>query len=237
MPAKTPPLICVICAVLIFVPVFASAQTENQKPVSLADLARQQRAKNNNEDKQKAKVYSNEDLPEHPPGAKPTASAEVNSDAGKGTEKENTGADTKPNASGSEPHDEKYFRKKMDGLRADLESDKKRLAAARLAKDEHEKDIPIDAQIVRHLDPNAPNQNTPVTDSAQAPPAVEPGESIAVKKYNSEQQFSKDAWQAEERRLNNNIGGLEKKIATDEEKISALVVRCRHENCQPGWIR
>jgi len=237
MSSKTALWVCALCAGFIFVPVIAGAQTENQKPISLADLARQQRAKNNKDDKQKGKVYSNEDLPEHPSDAKPTKSAEVNSDGGKEAEKENTEADAKPKASSSEPHDEKYFRKRMDEFRSNLESDKKRLAAAREAKDEHEKDIPLDARIVRHSDPNAPNQNTPVIDAAQAPPAVEAGESVAVKKYNSDQHFSKDAWQTEERRLNDNIRSQENNIATDEEKISTLVIQCRHENCQPGWIR
>src|SRR4029077_18348223 len=106
-------------------------------------------------------------------------------------------------------------------------SDKKRLAAARQAIDEHEKDLPPNTVLVSQSDSNAPIKNNSlvidptidgriVVDPPHAPPPLDPFQPAVVKKDN----WTKDTWEAEEQRLADNIGSLEEKIATDEEKIS-----------------
>jgi len=115
MSSKTTTFACVICTALVLSPVFARAQSGSQGTDSLGDLAREQRSKNGKDGKQPTKVYTNDDFPAHPPDAV-------------GTKKANGTANAKSDASGQKAHDEKYFRTKMDKLRANLASDNARLA-------------------------------------------------------------------------------------------------------------
>jgi len=44
-------------------------------------------------------------------------------------------------------------------------------------------------------------------------------------------------WDSEDKRLRSSIDSLQEEIATDEQNISDFVDQCRHESCEPGWIR
>lgn len=206
MVRKTTPFACVICTVLFFAPVFRSVQIEGQEIKPLGDLAREQRRKNEKEGKQPTKVYTNDDFPVHPPAEPPTASAAT-------TEKVNGDEESYLSAQASEPHDEKYFRSKMDELRANLESDKEVLASLQEEMDKHTQDAP----------PFSSDYGTPPQQVNNNAAEMEAGT------YN--------LWLSEGERLRTSIDSQKEKIATDEKGISDLVDQCRRESCQPGWIR
>lgn len=212
MTSKTISVACFICVLLVFTPVLSSAQSEGQESKSLADLAREQRLKKDKDVKQPAKVYSNEDMPSHPPD-EPSA---VKTSAG-GTGKASGDADSDSNASASAPHDEKYFHNKMSDLRKNLETDKARLVTLRKELDDH------------------------YADAAAGGFAVSGHEGVTTNKVNTS--WTTDPigyhnhWVAEGHTLHAGIDSQEKKVAADEKAISDFVDQCRHEDCQPGWIR
>jgi|SRR5579859_2516615 len=199
-----------ICTVLILAPTFTSGQSEGQETISLGDFARDQRRKNSEEGKQTAKVYSNDDFPEPQPKAPSTESATKTPAAG--MKKGNAEADAKSNASISEPHDEKYFRQRMDELRADLESGKRRLVTLQKEMDKHMRDSLPDS----------------------------PGGALSYQEnphWTTNPIGFNNFWNSEDKRLRSDIESQKEKIATDEGKISDLIAQCRREDCQPGWIR
>lgn len=215
MTSKTISVACFICVLLVFTPVLSSAQSEGQESKSLADLAREQRLKKDKDVKQPAKVYSNEDMPSHPPDEPSTPSSANTS--GAGTKKASGDADSDSNASASAPHDEKYFHNKMSDLRKYLETDKARLATLQKELDDH------------------------YADAAAGGFAVSGHEGVATNKVNTS--WTTDPigyhnhWVAEGHTLHAGIDSQEKKVAADEKAISDFVDQCRHEDCQPGWIR
>ena len=210
MGSKSTRFTLAICTVLILAPTFPSAQCEGQETMSLGDLAREQRRKNSEESKQTAKVYSNDDFPELPPKAPSTESATKTPAAG--MKKGNAEAEAISKASSSEPHDEKYFRRRMDELRANLESDKRRLATLQEEMDKHMRDsLPDSPGGALSYQENPHWTTNPIG-------------------FNS-------FWNSEDKRLRSSIDSQKEKIATDEGSISDLIVQCRREDCQPGWIR
>ena len=210
MDSKSTRFTLAIYTVLILAPTFTSAQSEGQETISLGALAREQRRKNSEEGKQTAKVYSNDDFREPPPKAPPTESATKIPAAG--MKKGNAEPDAKSNASSSEPHDEKYFHMRMDELRANLESDKRRLVTLQEEMDKHMREGPPDSPGGALNTQETPNWST------------DPLGSIVF-------------WNSEDKRLRSSIDSQKEKIATDEGNISDLAVQCRREDCQPGWIR
>lgn len=215
MSSKTTTLAFVICAVLVLGPVFARGQSGDQGADSLADLARKQRSKNGKEGKQPTKVYSNDDFPEPPPKAPSTASATKTSAAG--TEKANGDANAKSDSSGPKPHDEKYFRSKMDELRANLASDKVGLVKLQEEMDDHYRDAQAGGFIVS-------GQGQLATDKVNTNWTTDP---IGYHNF----------WVSEGKRLRSSIDSQKKEIASDEKAISDLIDQCRREDCKPGWIR
>ncbi|HLY62653.1 MAG TPA: hypothetical protein VKV95_18065 [Terriglobia bacterium] len=196
-----------LCAVLVFTPVFSRAQSGGEETKSLADLAREQRAKKDKDGKQPAKVYSNEDMPSHPPDEPSSPSSTKTSAKGKA----NGDADAKSDASSSVPHDEKYFRGKMDKSRANLASDKARLATLQTEMDDHYRDAVAAGYVVHGH------------------------EMVTTNKVN--QHFNYDSWVAQGAGLRADIQSEKEMIIADEKAISDLIDQCRHEDCQPGWIR
>jgi hypothetical protein len=223
-------LVCAACTALFLMPALAAAQGAGEEGTSLGDIARQQRRKQAVETKKPGKVFTNDDFPAHPPNSPPTKLGAETPPAGTGKASEQPASDS--TASGSEPHDETYFRGTMKQFRKNLESDKGRLAELRLAMQEHEKDIPFNAVIVGKSGP-----------SDQKPPVLESGQSIVEKSYSNDPRWAADpegarrAWEAEEQELSDSIKSQKEKIAADEKAVSDFVDQCRHENCLPGWIR
>lgn len=207
MSSKTIPFACVISAVLALAPIFASAHSVGQETSSLADLARDQRMKNI-EVKQPAKVYTNDDLPAHPPESS-TPFLAINLPPGTVDGKSQAGATS--NAAGSEPHDEKYFRSRMNQLRANLESDKEGLAS-------------LQEEMGKHLGDNP--RGWPLSVSYQR-----------NMQWTTDPIGAQNFWFAEDKRLRSSIDSQKEKIAVDEKDISDFVDQCRHEDCEPGWIR
>ncbi len=211
-------------AFLVLIPVVGTAQSSGDQETSLADLARRQRKKEAKESRKPAKVFTNDDFPashSSTPEAKP--SSDVHSGASD-AKKPVAPADVD-----SGPHDEAYFRGKMKRLREHLKSDQSRLARLENEKDEHEKDVPFNAVVLRKTE-----QNATVT---------EPDKTPVEKTYSNNPRWvtdpegAKKAWEAKEQELAESIGEQKDKIADDQKAISDFVDQCRHENCQPGWIR
>jgi hypothetical protein len=214
----------------------AAAQDSSQAGTSLADLARQQRLKQRAAAKKPAKVFTNDDLPSHPPSPPSSGSSAQTGGDEAAKASEQPASDSAASASG--PHDEAYFRGTMDKLRERLKSDKARLEEIQQALAEHRKDIPFNAVIIGQSSPSAP-----ASDTSQKATAAEPGQSVVQKSYNNDPRWDADpegarrAWEAEQARLHSDERSQEKKIAADEKAISDFVEQCRHENCEPGWIR
>jgi hypothetical protein len=204
MVRKATSLAYLVCVVLILAPNFASANSKVQEINSLADLAREQHLKNK-EDKQPPRLYTNDDLPTHSADAPSTPFIAITLAA----DTKNQG-DSNSQTSGSEPHDEKYFRNGMNQLRANFEFDNQALASLQQKMDEHMGDFP--------------NSTAPTTRQISMGWATDP-----IRTYNF--------WLSEDTRLRSRIDSMQEKIAADQQDISDFVDQCRHEDCKPGWIR
>jgi hypothetical protein len=228
----------VACVALLLAPARSTPQQQGGTTKSLADIAREQRSKDRQKDQKPAKVFTNDDFPAESPASsakKPvteTPSAEsANSPAESSSDSD---------ASGSGPHDEAYFRNTMKRLREKLKSDQERLVTLRKELADHEKDIPLNATLIRDSGPNAPS-----TDAGQAsqPPVLESGGTVAQKSYSNDPRWAtnpegaKRVWESEEQELGDSISSQKRKITADEKAISDFVDQCRREGCEPGWIR
>jgi hypothetical protein len=193
-----------VCAIIVLAPNFAIAHSRAQETGSLANVAREQRLKNN-EVKQPARVFTNDDLPASPPeSSTPFLAINLPSGTVDGKSQRVTGS----NAANSEPHDEKYFRDRMNQLQANLESDKGELVTLQGEMAEHLRDISAGSEGIFY-------HPTMWTDP------------VGAGKY----------WFAEDERLRGGISALNGKIAADEKDISDFIDQCRRESCEPGWIR
>jgi hypothetical protein len=208
MASRLSSLPCIICAVFVLAPNFASAHSRIQATNSLADLAREQRLKTR-ESKQPAKVYTNDDIPANPTKSESTPFLAINLPTGTVDGKSQAGSVT--NALGSAPHDEKYFRDRMNQLRANLKSDKEDLAS-------------LQEEMNKHLSDNPRIWAPSLTFEEHMRWTTDP---IGTQNF----------WVSEDKRLRTSIDSQREKIADDEKDISDFVDQCRRESCEPGWIR
>ncbi len=181
--------------------------------VSLADLARQQRAKRMRVMQEKSvRVWTNDNMPKRPASEGPTAAAgmsavppksaaegvETNAPPASSDEGTATAAATGTEPSGSEGvHDEKYYRERMAGLRARLDMHQRQLSVLQQKQGL--------GQTQYYADPNKTLQ----------------------------QEFSR----SEINERNDEIAKKQQEIAADEQAIQELQDQLRREGHPAGWLR
>lgn len=193
--------------------VLAQNSSGTGEKASLADLARQQRAKRMKVMQERSvRIWTNDNMPKQPPSTGPTAAAGMSAaPSAPATEPGQTESSTASSsqaagtseAAGAEPsssegeHDEEYYRERMSELRAQLDMHQRQLSVL-LQKQSQ-------GQMQYYTDP----QKT------------------------LEQEYSR----SDINERNDEIAKKRQQIAEDEQAVRALQDQLRREGHPPGWLR